>query len=262
MHSNTDTADDAVLQLNLDGPRVRRWVGWLYGIALGVVGVSLLLLLIRRHIYSGFPIHQLDHVFQLNRESSVPTWVSSVLLLMAATAAGVIARQGWVQRWRFRWHWAGLAALLALMSLDEVATMHEQLTEPFRANFGFDGLLFYAWVVPVGLGLLVLGLIYLPFVLALPRRTRGLCLTAAALAIGGGLILEMIGGSYHAADAMGSPAYLALMAAEETLELLAWVTVLWALLDYQVAAPRQARPARPARAALETPPLSPGLEHG
>ena len=57
-----------------------------------MVAVSVVLGLVRDCICGGFPVYQMEQLFHLNREESVPTWGSSVFLLAVGALAGLTAR--------------------------------------------------------------------------------------------------------------------------------------------------------------------------
>jgi hypothetical protein len=86
-----------------------------------------------------------------------------------------------------------LAAIFIYLSIDESAGLHETLMTPL-AQFHFTGLLRFSWIVPYGLGCIALGLIYIPFVFALPGRFRSLVIFAGALFLAAALGVESIGG--------------------------------------------------------------------
>ncbi|HEX5062273.1 MAG TPA: hypothetical protein VFV99_23040, partial [Kofleriaceae bacterium] len=100
----------------------------------------------------------------LSYEANLPTWVSSSLLLVCALVAGAIAtaRPPWHR------HWWGITAILAWMSLDEAAEIHEHL----GGLIGTNGIFYFDWVIPATAVVLALALIYLPFVRVLESRTR------------------------------------------------------------------------------------------
>ncbi|MCC6443711.1 MAG: hypothetical protein IT210_09690 [Armatimonadetes bacterium] len=77
--------------------------------------------------------------FDLDTENSVATWYSSLLLAYAGLLAlihfGICVRNN--RACRLRFGWLAMAAILLLMSCDEVVGIHEGLTETsFRETFG------------------------------------------------------------------------------------------------------------------------------
>lgn len=62
-------------------------------------------------------------IFDLDEESSIPTWLSSILLSAAGWIAFLVAKQDIIANRR---HWLGVSALLVFLSLDEASRVHER----------------------------------------------------------------------------------------------------------------------------------------
>lgn len=120
--------------------------------------------------------------------------------------------------------------------MDETAGVHELVSGVTRRAIGGEGVLLYAWVLPGGLFALTVGAVYFRFLLALPGRTRAWLVAAAACYLGGALGLEMVTGWYVSAfETKRSLAYVGLTHAEELLEMVGVVALVYALLDYKAA---------------------------
>ncbi len=182
-----------------------------------------------RHDYA----HGLVPLFDLNAEANLPTWYSSMLLFAGALAAGWIARARWTAGDAFRLQWAALAGVLLFFSAEEVAGLHEQISAALQAALGLGGLLFYAWVIPGLLAVIVLGAFFFRFFRQFnPSFRRGLIL-GAALYFGGALGVEMLGGALESAQGTRDTlAYALLAAVEEGLEMFGAVVVLRSLLRF------------------------------
>ena len=190
-----------------------------------------------KHVLGHDRLKGLVPLFYLDLESSVPTWYSSAALLLSSALLALIAavkfRGGDAGgRDKFRWHWTALAALFALLSLDEIAMIHELPIQPLREAYGTGGIWYYPWV---GLGMLFVGAVgiaFTRFLLHLPRKTRWLMLAAGCVFVGGAIGVEMASGA--AADARGeeSAAYAVIITLEESLEMLGIVIFIHALVDY------------------------------
>jgi hypothetical protein len=166
-------------------------------------------------------------LFDVNSEHNVPSWFSSMLLMGCALVAALLAALGRRAGRRDAGSWAGLAALLSLLSLDEAVALHERLGGPAAAVLGDStrGALHFAWVVPG----LALGLVFVRFVVRLPASTRRLVVAAAGLYLTGAVALEAAGGMVL--EAQGHRAgYLLVTAAEEGLEMAGSVLLLYAAM--------------------------------
>ena len=170
-------------------------------------------------------------LFDVNSESNVPTWFSSLLLFGDAFLAGLVAAIVRRAGGRDARHWAGLAALLSLLSLDETAALHERLQIPAAALLGgpSGGLLHFAWVLPGALLALVVGTAFVGFVARLPGPTRRLVVAAGAVYLGAAAGLESVSGVVLEAHG-DRAAYLLVTAAEEGLEMAGGVLLLYAFL--------------------------------
>src|SRR5690606_3455097 len=103
---------------------------------------------------------------------------------------------------------------------DEATGVHEVAIEPLREGLGLSGVFHFAWVIP-GMPLVALvGLAYLPFLLAQPGRTRLVFLVAGPLHAGGALGMELVGGKMLSLYGEGSLAYRIAFSTEETMEIL------------------------------------------
>lgn len=90
-------------------------------IALMLIGA--LMVIYAAEVLAGRP-KLLSEVFDINAESTLPTWVSSVLWLVCAIA---LAGCSSVSEGPERFVWAALAIGALLFSIDEVAMLHERL---------------------------------------------------------------------------------------------------------------------------------------
>ncbi len=182
--------------------------------------------------HSTYFIYQVVRLINVNRESSLPTWYSSTLLFTCAALLAVIA---YAQRFRhapYARHWSGLAVLFLYLSIDEGAEIHEKLTPPVRDALHTTGFLYFGWVVAGALFVVVIGLLYLSFVIHLPSRTRALVILAGALYVGGALGLDSVGAKDWYEEGGTSLGYSAIGTVEELCEMLGLVVFIYALLTY------------------------------
>lgn len=168
------------------------------------------------HVWSHAPlVEALVPMLSLSDEANLPTWFSSGLLLVCALAAGAIAL-GVPPGERWRAHWWGLVAGFAYASLDEAVELHEHL----GGHFETSGVLYFDWVIPAAAIVAVLAAIYLPFVRALPARSRRRLIVAGVIYVAGALLMELPLGWWTDHVGPASPGYAAIDWVEETLEML------------------------------------------
>jgi hypothetical protein len=167
----------------------------------------------------------------VDAEANVPAWFSAGLLLCCAFLLALIAA-GHKQCGGRVIPWTLLSAVFVLLSLDEVAQLHELSIRPLREHFHTTGFLYYPWIVPAGLCVSSLALGYSGFLTSLPGRTRWLFLGAGAVYLAGALGLEAVSGEMATRFGEWSPAYHGVTMLEELLEMTGLVAFMYALLDY------------------------------
>jgi len=206
-------------------------------IALSLLTVAIVLVVahvagaVSSHVFHHEQVFGLVDTFDMNVENNVPTFFSAFILVASAVLLTVIASQSTADRYAGNWKW--LAIIFAFMAVDEDASLHELLIEPVRNLLAVAGPLFFAWVIPYALAVLVIGLLYLKFVWSLPARTRGLFIGAGSLYLAGALGFESIGGWYFSLHGeIEDLPYSLLVAAEEFLEMSGTILFIYALLDY------------------------------
>lgn len=209
----------------------RRVASWMTLIAVALVLASLA---------GSFSTYVLGHprlfglvrLFNVNAEANLPSWYSSIALLVCSGLLALIARAKQQTSDRFTQSWRLLSAIFLVLSVDELASIHELLTLPLQGTLDTKGLLFYAWILPYGALSGLLGLGYLKFLAHLPTATRHLFILAAILYIGGAIGIEMIGGQHASLYGEKNLEYAIITALEELLEMLGIVVFIYGLLSY------------------------------
>src|SRR5215211_5069088 len=126
-------------------------------------------------------------IFDVGEERSIPTWFESIQFLLCSMLLAVIAVAKKQRNDRYSLHWSVLSAIFLLLSLDEVASIHEAIgAQSERLLHGTTGLtpsgaISFFWVVPGAIFVIIVLLAYLRFLANLPQPTRRLFLFAGAL---------------------------------------------------------------------------------
>ena len=119
-------------------------------------------------------------------------------------------------------YWLGLALAFGLLSLDEIAGLHETLNSIFESSWGILGTVAAA----------VFGLAYVRFLRDLAASTRWRFLAAGILFFGGAVVVEMATAWYDDTDLLDTLSYKLWTAVEEGLEMTGVLVFLHALLGY------------------------------
>ena len=191
---------------------------------------------ILRHVYGKEYAYGFVPMFWMDNENNIPTFFATALLLYAALSLWVLGRALRCAEKPWSGHWLFLAIVFLLLALDEAASLHEMLIGPVQgAVGGTSGIFYFAWIIPALALVAVLGVCYLPFLRAAPRRTRNLMLFAGALYVGGAVGFEMLEGLMLAEGAGPSLTLSTLVMLEETAEMLGVIVLAHAALTHLAA---------------------------
>lgn len=171
-------------------------------------------------------------LFEFDQEQSISTWYAGGLLLIASFIIAIIAQDHVRRKRPFARHWFYLSLCFTLMSLDEVAGLHEQLIQ-LRTVFNTSGFFLFAWVIPGLIVVFLFAVAYFRFVLNLPKETRFMFVFSLGMFVFGAVGMEMINGAFLSYVDPESPIpYLLLTTLEETLEKVGMVLFIGAMLHY------------------------------
>lgn len=192
------------------------------------------------HGVAQFCVFYLDHdyvyglvpLFDLGQERNVPTLYSSLTLLLCAALLAIIAYAQAEKGNGSVHHWSALAGIFVLLSLDEALMLHEGVAAPVRAAMSTSGPLYFAWIIPYGIAVLMVAAVYLRFLYRLPESTRRLFMLAAALYLGGALGMEAIEGAAFERIGSHNLLYVSLYTLEELLEMSGVAVFMYALAAY------------------------------
>jgi hypothetical protein len=146
-------------------------------------------------------------LFELDEENNLPTWFSSFLLLNVALLMFAGAGAG-----RARIPESFLAAGFLLLSVDEVAGLHETLNTATDIN----------WAIPGGVLVLVLGAFFIPYLRSLEKGMGVLFILCGLIYVSGAVGIELLSEDMDE----DSYAYSLATACEEGLEMVG----VWAFL--------------------------------
>ena len=137
-------------------------------------------------------------LFNVGDERNIPTWFESIQFLLCSILLAVVTVAKKQRNDRYSLHWGVLSIILLLLSLDEVASIHEAIGQQserlLHSATGLTpgGAITFFWVVPGAVFVIIVLLAYLRFLAHLPRTTRRSFLFAGALFVLGALGIEML----------------------------------------------------------------------
>lgn len=181
--------------------------------------------------------HFFFNMFNFEKEKTVPTYFSVVILFLASQTFLIIrlligntAISSYIKH-----YWTQMSAIFILLSMDEVLMLHERLSNFTKTFIPVErtGFFKYSWVVPmIGL-LLVFGLYSIKFLMSIPPKLRNGYIIAGSMFVFGAVGLEMLSGKIDTLN-MGrdSLLYLFVMTIEESLEMTGIILLLYFNLNY------------------------------
>ncbi|MEX0738805.1 MAG: hypothetical protein WD071_05645 [Pseudohongiella sp.] len=189
-----------------------------------VAGVLLLIhvwLTIHHYVVNDIPwvIRQL---FDVDEENNIPTWFSSANLMLTAALTLVLAIDKWQHNDRWRMHWMLLGWGFLLLSLDEMAGLHESLNSVTEASWAI-------YALPL---VLVLAIVFFRFLYFLSARTASLFILSGLVFLGGAVGVELYTEPYLYNDELNTLAYNLWTPVEEGMEMFGVILFQYALLDY------------------------------
>ena len=169
-------------------------------------------------------------IFDLDEEESFGTWFNSIILLFAAVLLlAHAARQKLNRDLWFPW-WMILGIGFLVLSIDEIVGMHEYLNSALKET---------SWTAVAAVGVGAVGLLFVPFFLHLPMRSKLLFLAAAILYLGGALGVERWSDQFADQDLLDTLEYNLWTAVEEVMEMAGVVLFIFALLAHMTGSPKR-----------------------
>lgn len=175
-------------------------------------------------------------LFNMDGEGNVPAFLSFIQILLAALILFFIAQLERKYAEEYVWQWFVLSAGFFLMALDEGIQLHERLGGPVKAALGSEtanvGIFYAVWTIPAGIIVILLGLAFLKFLLALEAVHRFRFMLAGALYLSGAIGMELVGMYYFKSVGGDDAVFGVLVTIEESLEFFAVTFFVWSLLKY------------------------------
>lgn len=159
----------------------------------------------------GFPIH----LFDMDWEKNIPTFISTLLFIAIAMEAWRARKTAPIELKR---GWAIITGVFWFLACDEWIMIHDSLTEGIRDTLNTSGILYFAWVIPYAALVLIFGLVMLRFLIKLPQLPRLQLIAAGAIFVSGAIGFELINGVIKGAIGADSVLYAFSTTIEELME--------------------------------------------
>ncbi|WP_100615322.1 peptidase M48 Ste24p [Confluentibacter citreus] len=169
--------------------------------------------------------------FDFDTEKSIPTMFSSIILFFSAVLLGILGIKDRKDRAKYS-PWFGLSAIFVFLSIDEMIEIHEHLIPIIKMIKPTSGVFYYAWIIPYGIGLIILSLVYYKFLMRLPKKTLYLFMLSGFIFILGAVVIESFEGWEHQLNGKRTLTFCLMYTAEETLEMLGVSLFIYAILSY------------------------------
>jgi len=185
------------------------------------------------YIFEGFEhglVRLLFSLFFIDGEGNLPALYSTLLFLLNAAlflmvgkAAGRAGESSKI--------WLVLGVVFVFLALDESISIHERLIDPLRQALDATGIFYYTWIIPYGIGVLLLAIVAIPVFWRMNKRIRFWFGLSAATYLFAAIGLEMISGKYLVMmNESKDIVWILMVTLEESLELVGLITLVYALL--------------------------------
>ena len=171
-------------------------------------------------------------VFVFDMEGNLTTLYSTLALGFCSLLLAIIASIEKSMNSRYNKFWRAMSFIFLYLAIDESCSIHEALSNIIRTAFNTRGLLFFAWVIPAAILLVVFLIAFRGFIAHLPPRISNLFLVAGAIYVGGAIGMELIGAYIADFRGMDNQAYWLASSIEELLEMFGIVVFIYGLLSY------------------------------
>lgn len=204
-----------------------------------IIYYSFLIQLIFNLIYIFFKDLGYERLFGIGKfyfdyEESVPTYFSSIILLLSAILLAIIFKVKFKLSDPFSTNWMMLSILFAILSIDEIAGFHEIIIDPLNNLLHFSGYLRFSWVIPALIFVFIFTLSYLKFLNSFSSKYRNGFILSGFIYVLGAIGIEMISAKLFINDVVSANdlIYNLVITLEESLEMLGVMIFITVLLSY------------------------------
>ena len=173
----------------------------------------------------------LIEAFNLDVEKNIPSLYVLVEWLFCLALLSVITFVKKKQKSPYA-PWMGIVILFGFLSFDEFMSIHESISWHIHLAFKTSGALFYPWIIPYSILIVILGIVSLKFMMNLPAMTRNLFIFAFVVFTASAIGIELFEGLHLSTHGKDNVYYLVFVTIEESLEMAGLVIFIYALSSY------------------------------
>mgnify|MGYP001820558433 FL=1 len=185
------------------------------------------------YIVEGFEhglVRLLFSLFFLDGEGNVPAIFSTWLFLLNAAIFLIVWKAAGLSGDSHK-IWLFLSSVFVFLALDESISIHERLINPLRQALGATGIFYYAWIIPYGVGVVLLAIVAIPVFWRMQKRIRFWFGLSAATYLVATIGLEMISGKYLVMmNEQKDIVWIFMVTVEESLEMVGLIILVYAQL--------------------------------
>ncbi len=170
--------------------------------------------------------------FDFDIENNIPSLYSSFAIFICSFLFFIIAMHKSKRLDYEKLCWFGLGVVFLFLSIDEGFQIHENIGDIVENHINATGFLYFPWIIPYGFAVIVFILVYLKFILDMPKKTAVLFILIGTVYLTGAIVFDMLGGREAELHGYDSVTYCILYTIEEFLEMISVVVLIYALLSY------------------------------
>ncbi len=174
---------------------IDRWFAYTLLVPAFLIPLNLALGLLRFWDYpSDSGLFAVLRYFDMGEELTFAAWFTTALLVLGAIASLSASQRAEtpVSQRGFK----VLTIVMAYLSLDEATELHERTTDPLRNGLDLGGILYWSWVIPAALAVVLVGILLWRFVMTLPQPAKVPLVASGILYVFSALVLELAEGFF------------------------------------------------------------------
>ncbi len=185
------------------------------------------------YIFEGFEhglVRLLFSLFFLDGEGNLPAIFSTWLFLLNAVIFLIVWKAACLAGDSQK-IWLFLSSVFVFLALDESISIHERLINPLRQALDATGIFYYTWIIPYGIGVVLLSIFAIPIFWRMQKRIRFWFGLSAATYLVATIGLEMISGKYLVMmNEQKDIVWIFMVTLEESLEMVGLIILVYAQL--------------------------------